>query len=109
MYPYSRLSGEPGQVVTEAALSLLSLWVWVHEARLILSGGLFMRINNLSKIYRGKYDTVKALNDMTLNFDEKGLVFIVGVSGSGKSTLMNMLSGIDKPSNGDVFVGGKSL
>ena len=68
-----------------------------------------MRINNLSKIYRGKYDTVKALNDMTLNFDEKGLVFIVGVSGSGKSTLMNMLSGIDKPSNGDVFVGGKSL
>ena len=68
-----------------------------------------MRINNLSKIYRGKYDTVKALNDMTLNFDEKGLVFIVGVSGSGKSTLMNMLSGIDKPSNGDVIVGGKSL
>lgn len=68
-----------------------------------------MRINNLSKIYKGKYDTVKALNDMTLNFDEKGLVFIVGVSGSGKSTLMNMLSGIDKPTNGDVVVGGKSL
>ena len=68
-----------------------------------------MRINNLSKIYKGKYDTVKALNDMTLNFDEKGLVFIVGVSGSGKSTLMNMLSGIDKPTNGDVYVGGKSL
>lgn len=68
-----------------------------------------MRINNLSKIYKGKYDTVKALNDMTLNFDEKGLVFIVGVSGSGKSTLMNMLSGIDKPTNGDVIVGGKSL
>lgn len=68
-----------------------------------------MRIKNLSKIYKGRYDTVKALDDMTLNFDNKGLVFIVGVSGSGKSTLMNMLSGIDKPSNGDVLIGGKSL
>lgn len=68
-----------------------------------------MRINNLNKIYRGKYDTVKALNEMNLNFDEKGLVFIVGVSGSGKSTLMNMLSGIDKPTSGEVYVGGKNL
>ncbi len=68
-----------------------------------------MRINNLTKIYKTEYELVKALNDMTLEFPQKGLIFIVGVSGSGKSTLMNMLSGVDVPSSGEVIVGEKSL
>ena len=68
-----------------------------------------MKIKNLTKIYKTEYELVKALNDMTLDFPQKGLVFIVGVSGSGKSTLMNMLSGVDKPTSGDVIVGDKNL
>ena len=57
-----------------------------------------MKVSNLTKIYVTEYDTVKALNDMSIDFPTQGLVFIVGVSGSGKSTLMNMLSGVDVPS-----------
>ncbi len=68
-----------------------------------------MKINNLTKLYKTEYELVKALNDMTLEFPQKGLVFIVGVSGSGKSTLMNMLSGVDTPTSGEVIVGEKSL
>lgn len=68
-----------------------------------------MKINNLTKVYKTEYELVKALNDMTLEFPQKGLIFIVGVSGSGKSTLMNMLSGVDTPSSGEVIVGDKSL
>lgn len=68
-----------------------------------------MKIKNLTKVYKTEYELVKALNDMTLDFPQRGLVFIVGVSGSGKSTLMNMLSGVDKPTSGDVVVGEKNL
>lgn len=68
-----------------------------------------MIINNLTKEYKTEYELVKALNNMTLEFPQKGLVFIVGVSGSGKSTLMNMLSGVDQPTSGEVIVGNKSL
>lgn len=68
-----------------------------------------MKIKNLTKLYKTEYELVKALNDMSLDFPQKGLIFIVGVSGSGKSTLMNMLSGVDTPTSGEVIVGEKSL
>ena len=38
---------------------------------------------------------VKALDDVSLKFPEKGLVFILGKSGSGKSTLLNVMGGLD--------------
>jgi len=68
-----------------------------------------MKVQNLTKIYITEYDTVKALNDMSIEFPTQGLVFIVGVSGSGKSTLMNMLSGVDVPTEGDVIVNNRSI
>ena len=68
-----------------------------------------MKINKLTKVYKTEYELVKALNEMTLEFPQKGLIFIVGVSGSGKSTLMNMLSGVDTPTSGEVIIGNKSL
>ena len=68
-----------------------------------------MEVKNLSKIYKTEYEFVHALNDMSLVFPDHGLVFIVGVSGSGKSTLMNMLSGVDTPTEGEVIIDDKSL
>ena len=64
-----------------------------------------MRIKNLSKIYKNKYYEIKALDNINIDFDNKGLVFILGESGSGKSTLLNMIAGIDKPTNGSILVG----
>lgn len=68
-----------------------------------------MKIKHLSKEYKTKYETVRALEEVHLNLPTKGLVFIVGVSGSGKTTLMNMLSGVDVPTTGEVIIGEKSL
>src|SRR5690554_506691 len=68
-----------------------------------------MRIKHLSKIYNTRYEDIVALEDISLILPSKGLVFIVGISGSGKTTLMNMLSRVDKPTKGDIDVGGKSL
>lgn len=68
-----------------------------------------MEVRNLVKTYKTEYELVHALNNMNLKFPDHGLVFIVGVSGSGKSTLMNMLSGVDTPTKGEVIIDGKSL
>lgn len=63
-----------------------------------------MKLINVSKIYKNKYYEIKALDNINISFDNHGLVFILGKSGSGKSTLLNMLSGIDKPTSGNIYI-----
>src|SRR5439155_4312673 len=50
-----------------------------------------------------------ALNCVSLQVDAGEFVAVVGRSGSGKSTLINMLTGIDRPTSGDVFVGATAV
>lgn len=64
---------------------------------------------NISKTYKSKKTrNTKALDDVSLTFDKKGMTFILGKSGSGKSTLLNILGGLDKYDNGDLEILGKS-
>ena len=68
-----------------------------------------LQIKNLSKTYKTKGGVVtKALDDVTVDFPERGLVFLLGKSGSGKSTLLNMIGGLDRPDSGEVIVKGRS-
>ena len=49
-----------------------------------------LETRNLKKVYKTKKGvSVTALNDVSIKFPEKGLVFLLGKSGSGKSTLLN--------------------
>jgi putative ABC transport system ATP-binding protein len=50
--------------------------------------------------------TFTALDQVNLTIENRELVAIIGKSGSGKSTLMNMITGIDRPTSGEVFVAG---
>lgn len=52
---------------------------------------------------------VEVLKDINLNINKGEFVSIMGPSGSGKSTLLYLLGGLDKPTNGDIFVNGKEL
>ena len=64
---------------------------------------------HLTKIYKTKGGTdVKALDDVSIVFPEKGMVFLLGKSGSGKSTLLNVCGGLDAPTDGTILVKGKS-
>ena len=64
---------------------------------------------HLTKVYKTKGGAdVKALDDVSIVFPEKGMVFLLGKSGSGKSTLLNVCGGLDAPTDGAILVKGKS-
>ena len=68
-----------------------------------------MQAAGVWKLYASGTSTVEAVRgvDVTLKVGE--MVAIMGPSGCGKTTLLNVLSGIDVPSAGEVFVNGKPL
>lgn len=63
-----------------------------------------IRTENLNRIYDGSGVPVHATNDVTLNFNKGEFTALVGPSGCGKTTLLNLIGGLDKPTNGNVFV-----
>lgn len=68
-----------------------------------------MILKNITKIYTSDNISKVALDDVSLSFPVKGLIFILGKSGSGKSTLLNIIGGIDKATKGSITVGDYKL
>jgi len=68
-----------------------------------------IRLDRVSRHYRRGVDEVHALADCTLAVPRGRFVAFMGPSGSGKSTLLNLVSGIDRPSSGEVWVAGQCL
>src|SRR5512141_1660835 len=58
------------------------------------------------KTYQGAAGTFTALKGVDLQVESGAFVSIIGKSGSGKSTLINVITGIDRPSSGEVIVAG---
>lgn len=67
-------------------------------------------LKNVTKIYKikNKSDCI-AVNNVTLEFKDKGMIFIIGKSGSGKSTLLNLIGGLDKCSSGEIIADGNNI
>ncbi len=68
-----------------------------------------LTVNNLTKIYTVGGDTTAALDHVSFSVEEGSFVAIVGTSGSGKSTLLHLIGGVDRPTEGSVFVDGKDI
>ena len=65
-------------------------------------------LNNVSYSYQGKYQTVRAVNNVSYDFEAGKLYAIIGSSGSGKTTLLSLMAGLDLPTEGEIVVNGKS-
>ncbi|MFJ7953571.1 ABC transporter ATP-binding protein [Lysinibacillus sp. NPDC096418] len=61
----------------------------------------------MSKVFQQKNHTVNALKNIHCTIYQGEMVAIMGTSGSGKSTLLNMISAIDEPTEGELFLFGK--
>jgi putative ABC transport system ATP-binding protein len=67
------------------------------------------RLENLTKHYVLKGETVRALRGVSLTIPEGDYVAIMGPSGSGKSTLLNLLGCLDRPTGGSLFLGDEDV
>jgi putative ABC transport system ATP-binding protein len=63
----------------------------------------------LSKVYGHGDAAVRALDDVSVEFEGGRYTAIMGPSGSGKSTLLHCMAGLDSPTSGRVFIGGVDL
>ncbi len=68
-----------------------------------------LQTQQLTKIYGSGESRVIALNHVSLSVERGEFVAVVGTSGSGKSTLLHMLGGLDRPTEGTVFVDGRDI
>ncbi len=69
------------------------------------SGAPVIQMRHVTKAYQTGTKAFTALDDINLNICRGEFTAVVGRSGSGKSTLINMITGIDVPSSGEVIVG----
>jgi putative ABC transport system ATP-binding protein len=73
------------------------------------SNGVLIRLRGVHKRYRREQNVLDVLAGIDLDVKEGEFLALMGPSGSGKSTLLNLIGGIDRPSEGEVWVAGESL
>ena len=66
-------------------------------------------LRGVVKGYRKGPEQIRALDGITLEVAEKGMVAVVGPSGSGKSSLLHIIGAMDRPTAGEVIVAGQPL
>ena len=84
-------------------LKLRPFWIWPRDPMAIL------KTRKLTKVYNSGAEPVTVLDGVSLSVDKGEFVVITGDSGSGKTTLLSLLSGLDDPSGGKVFINGADI
>ena len=69
----------------------------------------FIEVSRLQKVYHTPGGDLLALKGIDVRVNRGEFVAVIGKSGSGKSTFINMLTGIDRPSAGEIWIGGKAV
>lgn len=68
-----------------------------------------LELNNIRKVYKTKNVETVALKDVNFSVEKNEFIAIMGESGSGKTTLLNVISTLDKQTNGKVVLNGKDI
>ncbi|HEX2985656.1 MAG TPA: ABC transporter ATP-binding protein [Caproiciproducens sp.] len=66
-------------------------------------------VRDIRKVYQVDHEKVVALGRVSMEIRQGEICCILGTSGSGKSTLLNILAGLEKPSKGEVRIGGQTV
>lgn len=74
-----------------------------HKAH---DNGRMIELRDVYKLYKTKSGDFPALKGIDLNIEQGEFVAVIGKSGAGKSTLVNLITGIDVPSSGEIIVDG---
>ena len=64
-----------------------------------------VRVQNVHKFFTRGSEQIDVLQDLSLEVPEGEFLGLMGPSGSGKTTLLNLIAGLDRPSQGEVWVG----
>lgn len=70
---------------------------------------MLIEVKNLTKHYGRQGAVCRALHEVSLEIGAAEFVAVMGPSGSGKTTLLNIISSIDKPTKGQVFIDGREI
>ena len=68
-----------------------------------------VEVRNVTKVYERGKQQIEVLHGLTLSIPRGDFVALMGPSGSGKTTLLNLIGGLDKPTSGEVLVGGARI
>lgn len=68
-----------------------------------------VEVRKLTKEFRKGDEVITPLQEVSLGIERGDFVSLMGASGSGKSTLLNVISGIDRPSSGEILVNGTDI
>ena len=69
----------------------------------------YIRLSNIVKTFSRDSETLQILNNVNLEIRKGAFVSLMGPSGSGKSTLLNIIAGLDRPTLGEIIIGGRSI
>src|ERR1051326_2737588 len=69
----------------------------------------YIRARNLTKIYKSGGSDLVIFSGLELDVERGEMLALVGESGAGKSTLLHILGGLDRPSGGTIYYGGKEI
>ena len=68
-----------------------------------------LELKNITKEYNTDSGSFKAVDNVSLTIEKGSMTALIGKSGSGKSTLLNIISGLTKPTSGEIVFCGKKL